>query len=347
MKEQNLDHLVCAFGGTILQKHLDSMKGEIEGVKQGTDIEYIHRMRVASRRFRNALEIFSGCFSSKKYILWQEKIRSLTRALGAARDLDVQIFHIERIYEQVEVPKYKTGIRRLLLRLRQRRQKQQQRVLSTLDLFQQSNVLNEIEQQLQKKRIAEEPGRPLSSNLYRLSNELINSRLDALYIFEPFIHKPECKKELHAMRIAAKHFRYSLETFSILYPGALESAINKTRKLQENLGEIHDRDVWIEYLPQFLELETKRILRFYGNRRQVTTFQYGILYLEDLEEKLRNNIYKEFLATWEKWEAAGVWDQLRSEILVHLPPDQIYPPQSSPVTAMNHPSINPFGMTDD
>lgn len=327
MKDQKPDSLVCSFGAATLQKHLVSLNGEIEGVKQGTDIEFIHRMRVASRRFRNALEVFSACFPPRKFTFWMQNIRSITRALGAARDLDVQIFHITSIYQQVDVPKFKPGIRRLLLRLRQQRQKQQEVVLSTLQLIEQSNVLDEIENQLRKKILPEESGRPYSSNLYRLSNNLINSRLESIFIFEPFIHKPECKQELHAMRIAAKHFRYTLETFAAIYPGTLESSISKTRKMQEILGEIHDRDVWIDYLPQFLESETRRIVKFYGNRRQVSTITSGIIYLEEFEMKLRDDLYNEFVATWDKWVAAGVWEQLRNDIRAHLPPEQLFPPQ--------------------
>lgn len=67
------------------------MAGESTGVKAGTDIEYIHRMRVASRRLRAALPLFAGCFPKKEYRRWEQEIKQITRSLGRARDLDVQI----------------------------------------------------------------------------------------------------------------------------------------------------------------------------------------------------------------------------------------------------------------
>lgn len=44
------------FAHRILLKHVESMIGEVEGVRTAADIESIHRMRVASRRLRNALD---------------------------------------------------------------------------------------------------------------------------------------------------------------------------------------------------------------------------------------------------------------------------------------------------
>lgn len=44
---------------TQLAADMAGMAGESTGVKAGTDIEYIHRMRVASHRLRAALPLFA------------------------------------------------------------------------------------------------------------------------------------------------------------------------------------------------------------------------------------------------------------------------------------------------
>lgn len=326
MANQKPDRLVCSFGAVVLLKHLNAINNEIEGVKQAGDIEYIHRMRVASRRFRNALDIFADCFPAKKHLLWQDQIRSITRALGAARDTDVQIFHIENIYNHTTDKRIRPGLNRLLLRLRQNRQKLQHNVLASLDKLIQSGVLEDITTAIGKKMMPEDPGLPQSGALYTLSHNLINSRLDELYSYEPFIHKPECKTELHAMRIAAKHLRYTLETFTSLYPGTLDAYISRVRKMQDLLGEIHDRDVWIDFLPQFVEQETGRVIKYSGSRRAMTFFIPGVQYLEGLEQDLRGSNYSDFLTIWDKWQEARLWPSLRYKISIHLPPVLIYPP---------------------
>ena len=70
---------------------LEALTKEIDGVRAGEDIEYLHRMRVASRRLRAALPVFASCFPAKKYARWLTDIRRITRVLGDARDADVQV----------------------------------------------------------------------------------------------------------------------------------------------------------------------------------------------------------------------------------------------------------------
>jgi CHAD domain-containing protein len=92
------DEAVIVYGAGVLLKHLQSLTAEIEGVRQSKDIEYIHRMRVASRRLRSALGIFPGCLPATKKENWIKEIQSITRALGSARDLDVQIDVVETFF---------------------------------------------------------------------------------------------------------------------------------------------------------------------------------------------------------------------------------------------------------
>ena len=57
------------------------------------------------------------------------------------------------------------------------------------------------------------------------------------------------------MRIAAKHLRYTLEVFRPLYGGAAAKFIAAAQQAQRRLGEIHDCNVWVEFLPRFLAKE--------------------------------------------------------------------------------------------
>lgn len=70
---------------------LRSLQQELSGVKAADDIEYVHRARVATRRLRACLTIFSPSLPSKNVKTWRRTIRNITRSLGEARDLDVQI----------------------------------------------------------------------------------------------------------------------------------------------------------------------------------------------------------------------------------------------------------------
>src|SRR5438067_12983949 len=80
----------CLAGARILLHYLHDLMAEIPHVHQTEDSEYVHRMRVASRRMRSFLPLFALCLSRKTCDRWRKQLRRFTRALGEARDTDVQ-----------------------------------------------------------------------------------------------------------------------------------------------------------------------------------------------------------------------------------------------------------------
>ncbi len=68
-----------------------------EGVLDTSDIERVHRMRVASRRLRAVLELYRPCFDQAAFRPVLRDVKALADALGARRDPDVQLEALERI----------------------------------------------------------------------------------------------------------------------------------------------------------------------------------------------------------------------------------------------------------
>ena len=87
------------------------------GVLDMTDIEGVHRMRVASRRLRAALEIFEPCFPAKAYEGALTEVKRLADALGERRDRDVAIAALHGFNYQMAAPD-RRGIASLIERLR-------------------------------------------------------------------------------------------------------------------------------------------------------------------------------------------------------------------------------------
>ena len=77
------DQSYCRFGADALAKLLKVIEGQIQGVEQSDDIEYVHKMRVTSRRIRAALPLFKECFPKKRYKNWLNEVKKVTRFLGA------------------------------------------------------------------------------------------------------------------------------------------------------------------------------------------------------------------------------------------------------------------------
>ena len=91
--EKNLEE--CA--RRIITTRLHEMMSFREGVIDGTDIEYVHDMRVASRRLRAAMRNFADCFAPKKeFRRHLKQVERITSTLGGVRDLDVLIDRFQK-----------------------------------------------------------------------------------------------------------------------------------------------------------------------------------------------------------------------------------------------------------
>ena len=87
----------------IITIRLHEMMSFKEGAIDGRDIEYVHDMRVASRRLRAAMRNFADCFKPKKeFRRHLKRVEQITSTLGDVRDLDVLIDRFQK--EVLTVP---------------------------------------------------------------------------------------------------------------------------------------------------------------------------------------------------------------------------------------------------
>jgi CHAD domain-containing protein len=313
------DQSTYTYSAVILDNHLNAIEQETTGIRTAQDIEYIHRMRVATRRLRTSLSIFSSCYGKKKVAAWQAEIRRVTLALGAARDTDVQISKLYEFLNLTPEKQYLPGIKRLILRLSQQRKKLQESVISTLDNLISSGVLGEMKSSLfdlEKTDSAADYSLPL----FQLAYSDITKRLDSLLSFEVYIYHVECIDELHAMRIAAKRLRYTMENFATLYPDQLKIPLQTVRKTQDFLGNIHDCDVWSQFLIRFIKDEQKRVIKYTGSPSPFNFLIPGIRHFQESCLKDRQMIYQQFIIEWQDWQQEGLWEKLRQIIRQPLTP---------------------------
>lgn len=302
--------VVCVYGARIINEHLSAMAAEVEGVREGKDIEYIHRLRVATRRMRSDLELFSECFPKQEYQTIFREVRKVTRALGEARDLDVQLELLEEVSPQFSTPRLAPGIRRLQLRLKQKRTEAQEHVKSAMDLIVSDQLLERINRWAAPLLTDSRSVYLYSPALYQLGFSGIKIGLDELLVHEPYIHDPQNVTELHAMRISAKRLRYTLEAFEDLYGPQIKPFISQVRKLQDLLGTVHDTDVWISYTPIFIEEERGRVMCYYGNDRPLKRLLPGLEAFKQSRIAVRQSAYSEFLQEWDGITKTGLWNDL-------------------------------------
>ncbi|HWQ65428.1 MAG TPA: CHAD domain-containing protein [Methanospirillum sp.] len=377
----------CTYAGDILLPLLQTLEHELSGVVLSEGIEPIHQSRVATRRIRAALPIFSLCFPKKKVRRWQREIKNLTSALGEARDLDVQIefvrsyilerkssssnhplfsspaeyspspvsyeihltphsppdsghlsirrrivqalTHLVRVNSESQSSNHilvepamnsQVGLECLLLRLQQRRKQIQDHVTDTADAIHESQVIHAMRDcihtcQLQAKI---SPVSDLRSLAYEQAYIHIIGKIADLTWYEPYLEDSSAQSQHHQMRIAAKKLRYTLETFSGLFNDNLKKEINGIKKLQEILGDIHDCDVWIEYLPGFLEEEKSLALEYTGNLRLYDLVSPGIVMLIEDRKVTRTNLFKKLKKTWNEYQENLFFEAISSKVSLRV-----------------------------
>ena len=67
------------------------------------------------------------------------------------------------------------------------------------------------------------------------------------------VDHPRLKDELHQMRIAGKPLRYAMEIFEIAFGKTFTACLREVKDFIELLGKVHDRDVTILKLRDFIE----------------------------------------------------------------------------------------------
>lgn len=79
----------------IIVGYFHEMMSHKAGASDGVDIEFVHDMRVASRRLRAAMDNFADCFEKEPFKKYYKQIQTITRTMGTVRDLDVLIAHFQ------------------------------------------------------------------------------------------------------------------------------------------------------------------------------------------------------------------------------------------------------------
>jgi CHAD domain-containing protein len=275
-------------------------------------------MRVASRRLRNALRLFQDHLPGDTAEKWHEEMKGITRSLGNARDLDIQIQLVVEKYQGGLGEAFQPGYERLLLKLTKRRSKTQQKVISAIYSLKQTQTIAEIRKVLQGS--SQEKDCRNSPGFHKMAQDAILGRLDFFLSLQDGIFTPENAEKLHAMRIAGKHLRYTLEIFKPLYEERLTPFIEIMKCIQDQLGLIHDCDVWISWLPQFIEQERNHIKVYFGDSAPFSRILPGIEHLIADRKQTRQQEYRFFITSWQNLVTEQTWENLQKVIHTGLTP---------------------------
>lgn len=322
---------LCWFALQRLPPLLAAFEKEIGGVREAEDIEYIHRMRVASRRLRAALPLFRPCFTARAYARWMQEITGITRALGEARDADVQIAFLERFRKKRNARRNRgagrpeqgpdpleRALAYLLYDLQKRRQRLQAHILLALDHLGKSKVLDGMHAAFASLGAFTGPRVPVRALAYEIPTVAalrIESRLRAMRSFEPWIPHADAVAEHHAMRIAAKKLRYTMEVYGPVYRLGLKKTHARVKQVQDILGNLHDCDLWIDQVTRLVLRERGRLRSGRGDRGPDTVTLAGLrLFLKDRERE-RLILHRRFIRYWQSLMNQKTWEEIQTAII--------------------------------
>ncbi len=217
-----------------------------EGTRAGEDIEALHDMRVASRRLREALEIFQFCFLPKVYDRLYERTRRVTRALGHARNADVAVVYFAGLLPDSADLVEQVALQDILRRLAKLQKSQRAAMQSELDKVKPSALPARFEKAFDMPAQNSPTRLRGPRTALTLARRLFAQRLRDVFACHRAIAGEDDVEGLHKLRIAVKKLRYAIETLDLAAGEHAKENLRFFKKLQTVLGDLHDRDVFIE-----------------------------------------------------------------------------------------------------
>jgi len=257
-------------------------------------------------------------------------VKAITRALGNARDTDVQLAFLAA-YEEANPEdtggEGGTGVIRKILQ--DQRRQQQETILTALMELEKDGTLHAIgtaiSDILHGVRKTDGDG-GYSPDVYELSALRVQETLDAFFSSGAAAYSPDDVEGHHRMRIAAKKLRYMIEVFRPLYADKLRPAIGALKRLQEILGELHDCDVWVGLLSGRAAAgagpvpETRNGDSPGGSEPMPRQTGLSALLLD--RKAHRRDLYGQLVSEWEACRSVQVFDKVRDIVISGNAQDQ-------------------------
>ncbi len=225
----------------VLRKQYLELVRREPGTRLGDDPEELHDMRVAARRLRAALSLFSR-FIDPDFETIRSELSWVAAALGEVRDLDVQLEELQR-WEAVLDERDAAALDGLVQEIGRRRESARERMLSVLDSDRYDALIDQFGAMLRNGAgtDASEPALVVAPDLVMRRHRRFQRQADRL--------GPESEDaDFHAVRIDGKKLRYALEFVSPLYGKTAQRFILDLVRVQDVLGRHQDSTVAIDHL---------------------------------------------------------------------------------------------------
>jgi CHAD domain-containing protein len=221
--------------GGVLATQAAALASALPRAKRGTP-RAIHRARTASRRLREALPVAAAAAPGGGALRARRDVRRITRALGQVRDLDVALATVAAEARRADwSPAAVARVERDLQDERDHRRREMLARLGAVDAGRALARCEALAAELADPAARRVWERALAGRIRRRASRLVLAIAQAGTLYAP--------EPLHAVRIAAKKLRYSLELARDAAGLPVDPLIAGCRQAQDVLGHLHDLQV--------------------------------------------------------------------------------------------------------
>jgi triphosphatase len=236
---------------SIIRVCLRQVEGNADGIVHDDDSEWIHQMRIGTRRLRASLSLLRHLVASDELIRLIAEVKWLAGALGPARDLDVLALET--------LPAVRSGARNtgdtttaaamrpFAVKLGKRRKAARSDARTAVASGRFVQLVLAAATLAAKPQFGTLPGSPAGAMVDAPAREFASRLLERRQrkLLQRGAPLPEAPAdERHAARIAAKKLRYATEFFADLFSGRRARAYRKALShLQDVLGVLNDATV--------------------------------------------------------------------------------------------------------
>jgi triphosphatase len=222
-----------------LRRYLSAWYLHEPGARLGDAPEELHDLRVAGRRLDAILRQYRSSLSASLLGI-RPTLKSVLRALGPVRDLDVALSELETFSR--ELPKSeRQSVEPLKRHLASERTRARARMLSVLDSVPVQKNLQELTSLLSAPSAQSE--QPAAESALEAAPKLIRQRYRKLRKSADLLTPDSSTEAFHEVRGHVKKFRYALEAVAAIYGKPADEMLRSLRRWQEKLGVQQDAAV--------------------------------------------------------------------------------------------------------
>jgi len=234
-----------------LRNLMNTLERNIPGTQADLDSEFLHDLRVATRRTRSALSQVKQVLPEDLVVDFKQRFAWLGQVTGPVRDLDVFLLELPRY--RASLPASMAGdLDGLEEHLRAAHATEQAILKSNLGSDQMRKLVEDWHEVLDAETVPGEPAAFAELSIEEVASRRIWRMYKRVLKAGRLISVDGPAEEMHELRKDCKKLRYLIEFFRGIYPGKeLKQLIRALKVLLDNLGEFQDLEVQADKLRSF------------------------------------------------------------------------------------------------